>query len=445
MFIAAILPGLPDRGPKEGLVWGYGQAMAVTAPAEARRQGAEGRWWAEALMAFAIVTLAVCVAVWLGARGPIAASGSHDLSPYPGSGLFGGWFRYDGRWYDIIATQGYSYAGPTTQSPAAFFPAYPLVLWTLHAVTGVSVKLAATLVTIACGAGTVVLFRRWCGDRADRTTAMAAVVTMLLYPYCFYLMGAVYADALFLVATIGAFVLLDRGHPVLAGLAGAVATASRPVGIAVVVGLVAVTLWRNGTISRIGRRLRVDRSTLRPADAGVLLSIGGLIGWMTYLGVRFGHPLAFQEVQQAPGWDQGEGPHTWFKVKWFGEVWNLPRFAHRWLVDSGDDEAFSRMLYAMGILLQGLLLLGFLLLAWRVWKRLGWGYGVYSFVLLAIPLTSTKDFQGTGRYLLAAFPCYLVLAELLMHRRVLQRAVWGVSGAVLLAWAFAFGRGYYVS
>ena len=134
-----------------------------------------------------------------------------------------------------------------------------------------SVKLLGTLVTLACGAGVVVLFRRWCDDRVDPVVARMAMITLLLYPYAFYLMGALYADALFLLATISAFLLLERGHPVLAGLAGAVATGARPVGIAVVVGLVAVTLWRKGTVARREGRLRIDLHTLRPADGGVLL------------------------------------------------------------------------------------------------------------------------------------------------------------------------------
>jgi hypothetical protein len=84
-------------------------------------------------------------------------------------------------------------------------------------------------------------------------------------------------------------------------------------------------------------------------------------------------------------------------------------------------------------------------LAWRAWKRFGWGYGVYSFALLVIPIIGTKDFQGAGRYLLAAFPCYLVLAELLVRKPLLRGVVWCTGGALLLAWAFAFGRGYYVA
>jgi hypothetical protein len=59
----------------------------------------------------------------------------------------------------------------------------------------------------------------------------------MLYPYAYYLGGAVYPTALFLAAAIGAFVLLDHGHPWLSGLTGAVATAAGPVGLALVVGL----------------------------------------------------------------------------------------------------------------------------------------------------------------------------------------------------------------
>ena len=203
----------------------------------------------------------------------------------------------------------------------AYFPAYPLVLWALHAVTGVSVKLLGTLVTLACGAGAVVLFRRWCGDRADRTPAMAAVVTLLLYPYCFYLMGSLYADALFLVADPG------RLRPARAGPPGAGRARRR--GRHRAPGRWASRSWSAWWRSRCGATGTIARSDggsastaarLRPADAGVLLSLGGLVGWMTYLGVRFGHPLAFEEVQQAPGWDQGEGPRTWFKVMWFQQL-----------------------------------------------------------------------------------------------------------------------------
>jgi hypothetical protein len=328
----------------------------------------------------------------------------------------------------------------------AFFPAYPGVLWGLHSVTTISVKLLGSLVTIACGLGALLAIFKWFRDHVTDRVARVALVTLLVYPYVFYLFGAVYGDALFLLAAAGAFLLLERDHTILAGLAGAVATATRPVGIALIIGLVAVALWRRHVIEAGESRWRprVMWRRLRPADAGVLLSLGGLVGYMTYLGIRFGHPLAFDEVQSAPGWDQGSGPRTWFKITWFQQIKNLPRWFWDWL-QNGDTATFEKVQYAVTVILQGLFVLGFLFLAWHVWKKFGWGYGLYCFSMLAIALIGTKDFQGTGRYLLALFPCFLVLGGYLADRRALRWAWWSISAIVLLAGGFAFGRGYYVA
>jgi hypothetical protein len=400
--------------------------------------------WAEALAIFAVALVVVFVAVWVGARGHFATYGGVDTAPYPGSGLFGGWFRFDGNWYALIATKGYWFSGPSVQSPVAYFPGYPGLLWALHGISGVSVKLLGSLVTIACGAAASVGVLRWFRDRVTDRVARLALITLLVYPYAFYLMGAVYGDALFLLASVCAFLLLERDHPVLAGLAGALATATRPVGIALVVGLIAVALWRRHVIARDEGRVRVHWRRLHPSDAGVLLSLGGLVGYMTWLGIRFGHPLAFDEVQRAQGWDQGSGPRTWLKITWFQQIKNLPHWTIDW-IRHGDTATFEKVQYATTVILQGMFVAGFLVLAWMVWRRFGWGYGLYCFAMLAIALLGTKDFQGTGRYLLSTFPCFLVLAGLLADRPRLRWAWWSASGALLLMWAFAFGRGDYVA
>lgn len=402
--------------------------------------------WRSALFGWAVAFVAIGAMVWLGARGPFAGYGGVDDASYTGSSVFGGYLRFDGNWYVLIATRGYWFDGVDVQGPVAFFPAYPAMLWALHALTGMSVKLLGSLVTIACGAAALVAIARWFADRLEDRVARIAFVTLLVYPYAFYLFGAVYADALFLLAAVGAFLLLERDHPVLAGLAGALATATRPVGIALVIGLVAVTLWRRHAVERpAGRRLpRVEWRRLRPADAGVLLSAAGLLGYIVYLGVRFGHPFAFDEVQRAQGWDQGSGPRTWFKITWFQQIKNLPGWIGEWL-DTGDAVTFERIQYALTVLLQGALVLGSCALVVLVWRRLGWGYGTYCAALLAIALLGTKDFQGTGRYLLAAFPLFAVLGGVLARHDRLRWAWWIGSAALLTLWSFSFGRGYYVA
>jgi len=403
--------------------------------------------WRDPLALFGAVLAVLVAVVWFSADDGVVDLYNAAPPQYTGSWLLGGWFRFDAGWYDLIAVHGYGYGGPDVQSSVAFFPVYPMLLRGLHAVTGLPVALLGTLVTIACGAGVAVLFHRWCVDRIGPRAARTAVVLLLVYPYAWFLYGAVYADALFLLAVLAAFVLLERGHPIWAGLAGAVATGTRPVGAALILGLVAVVLMRREVFQRGDGRfsVRVHLRRLRPGDAGVLLSAGGLLAWMTYLWRTFDEPLAFQLVQRAPGWDQGSGPHTWFKVTFLQRLGRLPGYVQGWLDGSGGIDSWKDTLYTVGITLQALLMLGFIALLWVVWRRIGWGYAVYAAGVIAVPLLGSKDFQGVGRYLLAAFPC-IAAAGLLLVDRPLPRRIWLPVSAVLLAgWAFAFARGYYVA
>ena len=115
----------------------------------------------------------------------------------------------------------------------------------MHSVTTVSVKLLGSLVTIACGLGALLAIFKWFRDHVTDRVARVALITLLVYPYVFYLFGAVYGDALFLLAAVGAFLLLDRYHPILAGPAGAGGTGSRHGGLDPIIGVAALgrRLW----------------------------------------------------------------------------------------------------------------------------------------------------------------------------------------------------------
>lgn len=448
------MSGAPVTGPAgggrppSGLAAGAPTDRPGAAPRPLDASGDEAAWtWRQPLLVFAGIAALLVVVVWFSARnGPVSLYPGGQPA-YPGDHLLGGWFRFDGGWYDVIARQGYSYAGPTAQAPVAFFPAYPLLLRALHAVTNLPVPVLGVLATMACGAGVAVLFHRWCAERCGPRVARTAVVVLLLYPYAWYLYGAVYADALFLLAVLAAFVLLEAGHPVWAGVAGAVGTAARPVGAALVLGLVAVVLMRRHVLERRdGARLPTVRwRRLRPGDAGVLLSATGLLAWMTYLWVEFDEPLAFQKVQQAPGWDQGSGPHTWFKLTLFEELGRFPGHVRDWLSGTGGIDAWKDTLSTTGLVLQAVLMLVFIALLVVVWRRIGWGYAVYAAGVLAVPLLGSKDFQGVGRYLLAAFPCMAAAGWLLADHPAVRRVWLPVSGLLLAGWAFAYARGYYVA
>jgi hypothetical protein len=297
--------------------------------------------------------------------------------------------------------------------------------------------------------------------------ARTTVLVVLVYPYAWYLYGAVYADALFLLCAAGAFVLLEKDRPLLAGLLAAVATAARPVGVGLVIGLAAVLLERREVLrlafaERVGAlgwrgawrearaedgpvvarlaAVQVRPGRVRPADAGVLAALGGLVAWMWYLQVAFGDRLLFVKGQSAPGWDQGQGPHTWFKVHWLGHVRRLPAYA-------ADPHLYwDKLIYTLGITFQALLVVGALCLLPAVVRRVGWGYAVYVVGVVGVPLLGSKDWQGTGRYLLAAFPVLLVVGGWLSRRpTVTRRAVLAGSGVLLVFLASAFARGFYLA
>ena len=78
----------------------------------------------------------------------------------------------------------------------------------------------------------------WCRDRGlDQRARVAAIAVVMTWPYAWYLYGVVYSDALFLAAAVWAMVAIGRDRAVWAGLAGAVASAARPTGVAVIAAL----------------------------------------------------------------------------------------------------------------------------------------------------------------------------------------------------------------
>ena len=421
----------------------------------------QGRWFAIAL--FSAFVVAVFVDGRLSMELIHFQPGVHD---FPVPSLLDAYARYDSGWYHSIASRGYFYDGPDVQSSVAFFPAYPAVVRLVGFAVG-NLVVAGVLVTLACGAGIAVLFHRWVTAFLGERTARYALALLCCYPFAFYLFGVMYSDALFLLAVLAAFVLVERDRPLLAGLAGIVATGARPVGIALCVGLVLRVLELRGVLpggrpaalvtpasvadrpppiaDPRGVRLpllprRVDLAslrTLRPADLGVGLSVLGLVAFMALLWVRFDEPLAFTKVGGAAGW-------------WKGTGWDVVAKVHLFrLLDS-----YGLNIVTFWLVVQGLFSLVALGSVPAVIRRFGWAYGAYVLVAVGIAFATTRDFIGMGRYVLAAFPAFAALADVLLRwsagamvglRRWLPSLVLGVNG-VLLAWMVSlFARWYFLS
>ena len=221
------------------------------------------------------------------------------------------------------------------------------------------------------------------------------MLLLLLYPYGYYLYGAVYGDALFLAAALGAFLLLERDHPVLAGLAGAVATAARPVGIAVVVGLVVLALERRRALTvrpDLPRPLAWARCRPGSTAAGCGRPTPGCCSrWAASpRGARTCGSASATRSCSPTSRRTGASRPT-----------RTPGSRSR---SSSSSSGATTAIYAWGLLVQALLAVAALVAVPFVGRRFGWGYGAYVLVLVAMPMIGSKDFQGLGRYLIAAFP-----------------------------------------
>lgn len=323
--------------------------------------------------------------------------------------------RWDAGWYGEIAQNGYHYK-PGEQSAVAFFPLYPLLIRALMFL-GINRWVAGITVSMVCAMAGLYLFSRWAKQLAPQVW-QSAFWLLALYPFAEYLYGVVYSDALFLLCAVSAFLALEKNRPILSAIFGALACACRPVAPAVVLGLLVRSLELR---RRKGERLRLIDFV--PALAGL-----GLLAFMTYLQFSFDDGLAFVHVQGAPGWAQPPGWHSWLKIDWFKTM-------------------FPQVDLLIGIRLGGHALMTVLALGLVVptFKRLGWGYGVFTLIVVGIPAVSSKDFQGLGRYVIAAFPLFVTVALLLAERPRVRVALMVLFGLTLGALAIALGAGGYVA
>lgn len=341
--------------------------------------------------------------------------------------------QWDGGWYARIATDGYFYKGAVEQSPVAFFPAYPLAIRALGWV-GVPTAWAATALSFTFGLAGLTMFSVWARRLVPAMPGalvqphQQATLLFAAYPFATYLYGINYGDGLFLLAITSAFICVETERPWLAALSGIVATAARPMAPAVVVGLTVRSWERYRQLSAdapLRQRPWVIQavSVLAPGLAGL-----GLLAYMVFLQLRFGDAFAFVHVQGAPGWDQTPGAQTWMKAVWLEQL-----------------RTNTAPLITVRLLAHPFFTFVALALVPRLKRTLGLGYAVYVALAVGLPAFSTKDFQGMGRYLIAAFPVFVAASTLMPLRSRWSPVLIGASLLAMLGAAVLFGSGFYLS
>lgn len=186
------------------------------------------------------------------------------------SGLLSGW---DSQHYLAIAKYGYPRHSDVVHfSRIAFFPIYPLVVRILSHLTHLSYLGVGETVSLAAGAGFVLVATRLVAHHYGVEAAERAGILLCVFPGSFIL-SLPYAEALALLLAALAMLSSEKFQPYRAGVFAGLATATSPLMLA----LVPVMAWR------------AWRSREPGAWVTLLMTPLGFFGYMAYLGIHTGH------------------------------------------------------------------------------------------------------------------------------------------------------------
>jgi hypothetical protein len=347
---------------------------------------------------------------------PRAEPAGDPLGP---SGLLSYWAHWDGAWYSQIATEGYGEHAPES---TAFFPFYPMLVRFGSGLPG-GLALWGVLISLLCMALALFFVYRVAEKFYDARAARAAPLALAFFPTAFF-MNAVYTEALFLALTAGAvWAATVRRDLLLAGVFGALAAATRNVGVLILIPLFLEWLHH--------RREFGIRGLL-----GLSLVPLGLAAYALFLWERFGEPFLFARQQQDYWERELTNPLTTA-----GEAWRAAREGATYLLDPSTlflDTSATPALDASNALNLAFLVF-FLIVAVAGFVVLPPGLSLYTFVIVLLPvLTPAPRFplMSMPRFVLGAFPVFLVLGYLLSRGRtilVLWLVVGGGLGVALTA------------
>ncbi|SRR5579883_176644 len=207
-------------------------------------------------------------------------SGSHQVNAW-------GWeafTRWDGLWYQRIATSGYEYARDHHPHSVAFFPIFPLISKAVMAL-GLPFAIAGTLVNNLAFLGTLFVLYGWVVQRHGVEVARWTVAYLVWCPLSLY--GTVtYSEGMFLLLSTLSLRAFDREKYFWAAGWGALTTATRIPGVM----LIPTFLF----LAYKERRSVIAYITVAITSLGFILYTG-------YCAIQFGDPLAFLHTQSGFG------------------------------------------------------------------------------------------------------------------------------------------------
>ena len=310
--------------------------------------------------------------------------------------------NFDGVHYLRIAQNGYVY-----QYTQAFFPLYPILIKIASTVTFGNFLIPALVISNVSFLAALLLFYKLIKKIYNQKIAFWSCLFLLTFPTSFYF-GSVYTEGIFFLMIISAFYLVHLGLNWQASVIGVFASATRLIGLFLAIALA------------------IPSKKFKKLMPLLIVPIGFLL-YVLYLKVEFNNPLYFLTAQSV--WGQERSATTivllpqvlWRYFKILSTTSGLPLF----------NAAFELGLTTLAILL---LIMGF--------NKIKKEWSVFAWIAILLP-TLTGTLASMPRYVLVAFPIYIVLAHI--KSSFLKTAILFIFAVFLAVSTILFARGYWVA
>lgn len=393
-----------------------------------------------AKIAVALYGVTLLVVVCGMSAGLVASPRDDGLSPTrvapTGNRFRDAFAQWDGQWYLLISKSGYSYDA-NRQSSVAFFPLYPICSRGVAAALSIPLDIASLLVAHTCRLLGIWLFWSYLGDRfgGDTRTKSVAVLVFAMFPTGFFAF-MIYSESLFILFVVCFFFLLNRRcHPATAAVVVALAGATRPVGVVLLLPLIVYCARFSGSSVRSAVHMAV----------AILIGSSGLLCYVAFLEWQFGDSLAFVRTQAYWGYRPRLGFIQHFTTLLSGEpIWTtfVPGWPAYWR-RFDDVPAFFLSIHAMNSI-WFVLSVVCIVVGWsRRWVSTCEFVGCVA--LIAVPYV-TRSYEmcmaSQGRFLLPVVPMYIAVAQAIVCAHAYAQYVVIVGLVVQLGWfAAVWGAG----
>jgi Gpi18-like mannosyltransferase len=341
------------------------------------------------------------------------------LSNYLKAPWLWSWLNFDGEHYLSIARQGYL---PLTYF---YFPAFPLMVRLVASLFGRSfLSLALSGLLVSHLSFFLALVGLWKLIRLDSKEGIArlAIAGLFLFPTSFYF-GCFYTESLFLALIVWSFYFARKQKWFLAGILGAVSTATRVVGLALIPALLIEAWLQKGEKKKY--------NLILPFIGVTMISLG-ILAYMYYLQLETGDPLEFFHSVSIFG--QQRSPNLIL----------LPQVFYRYLFKILPNINYSYFPVVFSTWLEALTGLAFLAISIIGFFRLRLSYAVYLAIGYLVP-TFSGSFSSLPRYVVVLFPAFILFANYLSKKsKVLQILNFAILFICLGIATSLFVRGYWI-